>query len=84
MRRNKLGEAYCHTEQELRRQIEMEDVLGGDTYVIGIDHDPNAPFGKPYSAEVLGNIKGETVCYAEADGREDLVKMLEGAGVEVQ
>lgn len=82
MRRNKMGEAYCHTAEEISSQVEMAG--GGETYVIGIDHDPSSEVCKPYTAEVLGSVDGETVCHAEADGREDLVKMLERAGVEVQ
>lgn len=85
MRRNKFGEAYCQTADEVRAELGAKGL--GDNETSADYPDESEPsdvangFGR-FCAEVRENESGETVCYAEADTVDGVIALLEDTGVE--
>lgn len=80
MRRSKMGEAYCHTANELRSQVEMGDV-GWEVYATNLS-DPEEGFGA--TAEILENVTGNLVCHVEAPDMNGVRAILTEVDIEVQ
>ena len=79
MRRNKFNEAYCHTAEEARVEIERGEVL----WEVYVDRVEPPELSTPATAEVLENVSGDLVCYIEADTEEGVRKIINELGIEI-
>lgn len=78
MRRNRIGDVYCHTADEARAYI---DEHASDGVCVDKIDPPEGEFKA--CAEVLTNKRGDTVCYIEADTVEAVRAIVVEAGIEI-
>jgi hypothetical protein len=83
MRRNKFNEAYCRTPAELTAELSRHDQDPDEVYASGIENDPGNEHGEWY-AEVVEKESGETVCFVEADSRDQVAEVLSAVKVELE
>jgi hypothetical protein len=73
MRRNTFGDAYCHTADEARREIDNSE-NGWQVYAGEID-PPEDDFGAV--AEIRENVSGDLVCYIEAKTETEVQAIID-------
>lgn len=80
MRRNKFGEPYCHTADEVRSVLDNHE-NGWEVFTAGV-MDPDSSL-IAFTAEICENGGGDAVCYIEADTAEGVEEILSELKIEV-
>lgn len=80
MRRNTMGEFYCHSAAELYQFLDEREILVCDINADQID-PPDEGTGKA-ACEIRSNESGDTVCFVEAETVAAVKAILDQAHIE--